>query len=403
MLEFDTVSSQNYVANTAWWTGFLFACLAVACILWMLWKRSYTITKRLKTENLIGDWERILFKSLDDKKILTRNFHKVKFKKNKYKNNLKQNITKIKNDDFEKYIPLIEQDLPQFLYLWNYIHESLRGEAKTKLNKLGEDLKLAEKALKMLAKRNLKNKLIAIETLGNLNHKDSWQILTHYAENKNPVISLWAVIALFRINKETALKEYFHYIAKREDWSPVFVAKLLKELTADFISKHLSDLVGDCYLAKINDKQLARVISYLSLAHSCDYQPLINQILSESFQQEILISCLRLSNSVEMLPQIRKLAKDSRWQVRMQVVLALGRFGNEEDINFLIASLNDIEWWVRYRSAYALTSMPFITEKYLVELTETLPNEFARDILKQVLSEIRMQCLTQPSSMSLSR
>ncbi|MCU0240506.1 MAG: HEAT repeat domain-containing protein [Pyrinomonadaceae bacterium] len=227
--------------------------------------------------------------------------------------------------------------------------------------------------------------------------------MTKFADDKNPIISLWTVKALFRIDKDLALQHYFSMIAKREDWSPVLVAKLLKELTSDFISKPLSDLVGDYYIKNLPDRQMARVISYLSLAHVSDYSNLIAQIMSESNQQEILIACLRLADSEQMLPRIRKLAKDDRWQVRMQVVLALGRLGEEEDVEILVKALNDIEWWVRYRAACALTSMPFMTEEYLIELSETLPNEFARDIVKQVLAEIDLQCQTQPSSITLSR
>jgi hypothetical protein len=402
-LVFAIVSNPNIVATIAWWVGFSFTIAAIFCIAWMYWMRNEAQMKKERVELIIGNWETMLFKSLENNQPKNLSFWKTSLKKKKNRNNFKPSEVCIDEHEIERHKYLIEEDLTQFLLLWNYVHESLRGKSKSKLNLLGKELNLAEKARNLSKKRNLKQKLLAIETLGNLQDSNSWTLLDALANDKNPIISLWTVTALFRINKEKALKQYFHLIAEREDWSPVFVAKLLKELTSDFISKPLTDLIGDSFYSQIPDRQLARLVSYLSLAHSYDYNPLINQILNESNQQEVLMACLRLVNSEEMIPRIRKLAKDDRWQIRMQVVLALSKFGSENDLDILITALNDIEWWVRYRAAYAISSMPTISEEYIIELSNTLPNEFSRDILKQVLAEIKFQCLTQPSYNTLSR
>ncbi|HQU83466.1 MAG TPA: HEAT repeat domain-containing protein, partial [Pyrinomonadaceae bacterium] len=139
------------------------------------------------------------------------------------------------------------------------------------------------------------------------------------------------------------------------------------------------------------------------VAHSMDYSLLINRILNESKQTEVIIACLRLVNSDYLLPHVRELMKSERWEIRMQVALTLGRLGHEEDVDLLIHALNDLDWWVRYRAACSLVTMPGMTEEKTAELAETLPNQFARDILQQVLSEIRLLCFIQPSSSYLSK
>ena len=147
---------------------------------------------------------------------------------------------------------------------------------------------------------------------------------------------------------------------------------------------------------------MSRLISYLVLAHVSDRTAVVNRILLESDEMEVLIACLRLVNSDDDLTRIRALIKDTRWEVRLQVVLTLGRLGHDEDVELLIGALDDPDWWVRYRTASVLFSMPGVTEERLESLAETLPNPFARDILRQVLNELRLLCYTQ-STLTLSR
>ena len=77
--------------------------------------------------------------------------------------------------------------------------------------------------------------------------------------------------------------------------------------------------------------------------------------------------------------------------------------GHDEDLGLLIEALNDLDRWVRYRAASALMIMPSITEEKIADLAENLPNEFARDILRQVLAENRLLCFNRTSSSILSK
>ena len=294
------------------------------------------------------------------------------------------------------------RDLPHLLREWNYLHETLAGESKNGLNHLINRLGLYAPTLKMLKSPFLDTRLLAINTLGNLGEPNAYDEIEKIVANRDPVVSSWAWRALFRVDTPKTIEKHLPLIVLRNEWSPIFVARVLNEIDTDEISIPLCRLAEESYATGVPERQMSRLISYLILAHVSGYNALINRILIESDEMEVLIACLRLVNSDDDLTRIRQLVKDERWEVRLQAVLTLGRLGHKEDIRLLIDALNDTDWWVRYRTAATLYSMPGITEEKLEELTETLPNLFARDILRQVLNEKRLLCFT-PTSISLSR
>lgn len=311
--------------------------------------------------------------------------------------------TYIEKGRFDPVEPLPSQDLPHFLFLWNYLHESLRGNSKEYLNSLAHNLKIDDSGYKWLRSRSLRKKILAINTFGNLRERKAYDEIERLTHHRDPIISLWAWRALLRIDFEETLGQHFSMIAERKDWSPTFVAKVLLESDKDLLSEPLVRLVEESYEKNVGERQLARLISYLNVVHVRSSSPLIHKILAESAQTEVVIACLRLVKSDESLERVRELIKSERWEIRLQVVQTLGRLGHDEDLELLIDSLNDLDWWVRYRAASALMIMPSMTEEKIADLAENLPNEFARDILRQVLAENRLLCFNQTSSSILSR
>ncbi len=147
---------------------------------------------------------------------------------------------------------------------------------------------------------------------------------------------------------------------------------------------------------------MARLISYLAFSQVYDHAPLIDRIIRKSNEKEVLIACLRLIQDDGVLERVRELARDERWEVRLQAVLSLGRLGHNEDVDTLIEALDDTDWWVRYRAASVLVEMPGVSSGKIDRLTQTLPNQFARDILMQLKAEKELSCF-KPSSLALSR
>lgn len=386
----ESVFASDAAATIAWLVGASLTALSLGCIGLIFGLRSWSERTKHNREIVVEKWETTLFRATE-----------VFESESRADNDLRELSAEARNF-FQLNPHLDRRDLPYLMYEWNYIHESLVGESKRGLNFLAENINLSALSLKMLRSPLLDRRLLAINTLGNLGDRKAYSDIEKILLDRDPVISSWAWRALFRIDTQKTLDEHLYLIVSREDWSPIFVARVLQEIEADVLSEPLCKLVEECHLNSVRERQMSRLISYLSLAHVADQTKIVNKILLESDETEVIIACLRLVNSDDDLTKIREFANDTRWEIRLQVALTLGRLGHEEDIDRLIDLLDDPDWWVRYRTAGALTGMPGMTEDKLEALTETLPNQFARDILLQVLTEMRLLCFTQ-TSLTLSR
>ncbi len=289
-----------------------------------------------------------------------------------------------------------------FLEEWNYIHESVEGDAKIGLNQLANTLDLYENIIALVGSSHFDRRLIAINTLGNLKAVQAYQEIRAFAAHHDAILSSWAWRALTRIDTERLLADDLAMIASRSDWSPIFVAEVLHEMDADLLSQPLCSLVSDSFESRTAERQMARLVSYLSFTHVSDHRPLLKLMIEDSNEKEVLIACLRLVQGDHSLERVRELAHDQRWEIRLQAVLTLGRLGHDEDVDTLIAALDDRDWWVRYRSASALLNMPTMSPNRIAKITSSHPNQFAREILMQVQAEMELSCF-KPSSLALSR
>ena len=84
---------------------------------------------------------------------------------------------------------------------------------------------------------------------------------------------------------------------------------------------------------------------------------------------------------------MREYLHHESWQVRVKAVNVLGRLGGAHDYARLLPLLSDSEWWVRYRAAKALCSLPGIEMSQIKGLSKKHADEFARDMLVHVLAE----------------
>ena len=73
--------------------------------------------------------------------------------------------------------------------------------------------------------------------------------------------------------------------------------------------------------------------------------------------------------------------------VRIQAARALGRIGKPEHVELLTRMLADRDWWVRYRAAQALVSLPFMGPNALRRLRDSQEDRYAGDILEQTMAE----------------
>ena len=387
------VIAFNTAVLLAWWTGTVFVLLGVLTICAMFVLRRRTALEKKLAASVTKKWEERMYDAILGREALQSTAENRK-------NTLpaeREEGAPVRGEPFPK------RELPHFLYLWNYLHESLRGNSKEQLNRLAQTLRIDVNTYKMLKSRSLKNRILAINTFGNFRERKAYGEIEKLIYERDPVISLLAWRALLQIDFEETIAEHFSMIAARADWSPIFVAQILREQDCDSISGPLAALVEKCRENKLAERQMARLISYLTFTPIGSYTTLVNKILAESDETEVLIACLRLVQTDDSLERVRALFKSGRWEIRLQVVQTLGRLGHPEDVELLIDALNDLDWWVRYRAARALLKMPAMTTRKLSRLAKNLPNEFARDMLEQVLAEERLLCLNQTPPSILSR
>ena len=284
---------------------------------------------------------------------------------------------------------LPRRDVFSFLLLWNYLQDSLRDEAHENLNRVARQIGIDQQAFQLLEQGNLRRKLIAIQTLGWLREKQAWNKLLEIADDDDPVLSLTAAKALLRIDGALAVESIIEFVKRRDDWSTAMVAGMLSEAGADLISAPLARAALETPL-----EHAPRMIHFLELAHAEIALPVVHQMMERSTEMEIITACLRVLQNPEDLPIVRQLLKDERWQIRLQAAVFLGRTGTHEDEARLAHACGDLEWWVRYRAAQALAHLPSMSAEHLSEIAESHFNEFARDIIRQVIAErqVLQQC-----------
>jgi HEAT repeat protein len=294
---------------------------------------------------------------------------------------------------------LARRDLSNFLLLWNHLHESLLDESKDHLNQIAYALSIDQIAIKMLRRGNLRKRLLAIVTLGQLRERDAWDELSRLTQQHDAVSSVAAARALVLIDPAKAIPQLIPLLSSRPDWTAARVAGIFQAAGADIIS----DPIASAAIAFSREdttkradqpgpiNHAARMVRYLQLTHNNSALTAARTIAESSRDPEVLAACLQLLNSSEDLEVIRACLKHEAWPVRVQAAAALGRVGEPEDEPRLIPLLSDKQWWVRYRAAQALSRLPSMRAPRLKLIQAKQADPFARDMLAQVMAEVELQ------------
>ncbi|WP_309680681.1 HEAT repeat domain-containing protein [Polaromonas sp.] len=279
-------------------------------------------------------------------------------------------------------LPVLQaRDRLFFLKLWNYLQESLRGSASDRLNELARRLKCDVAARGYLKKGRRAERLLAILTLGHLRDSASWEELADQATRPDSLASIHAARAMTRIDPLPAIDRLLPLLLARDDWGITQVAGFLAEARPAF-GLHLTKNIRT-----MNQRHWPRALQ-LADALRLELPPATMQfILGNSRSVEALVAALRLASGLPLLPTVRRFLRHPDWRVRVEVARCLGNFGDRGDLLLLQHLLEDKHWWVRYRAAQSLASMPFFGPEELRALRAKTDDALARDMLDQVLAE----------------
>lgn len=267
-----------------------------------------------------------------------------------------------------------------FFKIWIHLHQSVRGEASAGLNDVGYRLGCDRIANQLMCKRYRAEKLLAILAIGHLRDISSWPHLLHEARQQDSAISLHALWALMQIDPRTTSRELMSLLLQRGDWPLSKVASIVQEAREE-CEPVLAEVIPG-----ISPESLPRALHLADAMRIQLPSTLLAGLLRDASVQ-IVIAALRLSTMPDLLDEVRKHLDHADWRVRVQVAKALGRIGERSDIPRLQALLIDPQWWVRYRAAQALISLPFISQGEIDRLCAATTDRYAADMLRQVSAE----------------
>jgi HEAT repeat protein len=266
-----------------------------------------------------------------------------------------------------------------FLRLWAYLHESLRGEAATRLNEAAVALGLDRTVRRLLRAGARAEKLQAVVAAGLLRDQPSWEALVEIAHSADSLLSVNAARSLVRIDPLAAAQVLVPLLVRREDWDLSRVASFLDEARQPFwlvMAKAIPELAGE---------PLARA---LLLAEALRLQlpdATLARLLQEGQPPSVVHAALQLADSPLLAQAVRDCLAHPDPRVRTAAAMRMRRLASAQDQPALQALLQDPAWPVRQAAAQALCALPSLDATDLELLLQA--NPLAADVLRQALSE----------------
>lgn len=268
------------------------------------------------------------------------------------------------------------------LELWNSFRALVDGPAAISLIELGRFAGIERIAVRRLSSRRLTSRLLGAQTLGFLGSDTRWGEMAGFLDDDNAALSITTALALARIDPDRALGPLMARLPARRDWPKTNVSQMLALLGAERISAPFTELVrhGD-------EDTRAYLLTFAQLLAPDVYDMLATDLMRASTDPRVLAASLKLVSGRLGLPRLPWLAAHDVSFVRIQAAHTLGRIGKPEHVDQLARMLADDEWWVRYRAAQALVSLPFLGPNALRRMRDTQEDRYAGDILEQAMAE----------------
>lgn len=362
-MEFAT-NSENTV-QIVWWIGLATIILVVLVMLQVLAFRGIVVFRERRRKRVGKFWHPILLESIVS---------------------VPRQVPRLK-----------KADAYEFLTLWNYLYESLHDHRVEKLNEAARMAGADIAARRFLKKTKTRRRLMAVMALGNLGDEESWGALEKLANWTEANLSFTAAQALMQIDAEKAIKIVMPLVASRTDWTREAVSRMFRKAGADAISLPLSKaVIAACRTDSLTPdadalgQHAPRLIYLMRRAHPRFVTYVVRYVLLTMTNIEAIAAALKVYDDPAILPAVRQLLSDRCWEIRVNAANAIGRTGTEQDEKLLIGALQDKEWWVRYRSAQALASLGSVNMEKLENYAAAQTDDFARDILRQVMAERRL-------------
>ena len=286
--------------------------------------------------------------------------------------------------------PLSRRELEGFLVLWCRALESLRGHAQDHLREMARRIGVEGHLRKLLKSKKMQLQLLAVISLGHLRARDAIPMLLELVRESPSLVSTNAARALMRIDPALAMPHVLEATASRADWALSNVVPAFSEVDPAQVGPVLAAAVSTELYKEgrgIRTGGVARLLRLHVAAHSTALRPALLEVLTQSENVSALVASLSALSHPQDVEHARRLLKHVHWPIRAAAARALGRLGSGEDFARLRDVLGDASWWVRYRTAQALTALPGVPATELHDLARGLTDRFAADMLRQAIAE----------------
>lgn len=274
---------------------------------------------------------------------------------------------------------LARRDRSRFVRLWTYLHESVRGDASERLNRVALELGIDRGARELLRHGSRTQQLQAILAAGYLKDRGAWDTLQAMARSRDGLVSVNAARALIRIDALEGAQFLMPLILARHDWEVTRVAVFLADARDAFWLLLLKGLPA------LEPRDLPRALALSEALRLQLPAPTLRYLLNPNQPPAVVCCALRLAAAAELAPEVRGCLAHPDPDVRLQAALALTRLGGPDDVPRLVALLDDPQWPVRLGAAQALAALPYLTTEQLAALQR--PGGAANDVLRHVVAE----------------
>lgn len=281
-------------------------------------------------------------------------------------------------------LPVVRRhDETDLLEEWNRVRALVDGKAVDNLIVLARRTAIRDIAVRKLRQRRLAARILGVHTLGHLREAAFRDEVLELVQHPHTALSITAAEALIDIDPASAGKTIVPLLAERRDWPRDRVSSLLRRAGSERISEPVYRAIRSA-----DDADKAYLLQFTRLVEPEVLDALVTDLLRENNDPAVLNAALKLVNGFSGVPRIASLLRHKVWYVRMQAATVLGRVGQAEHLSLLLELVADPEWWVRYRAAQALASLPFLGPNRLRQIRAEQTDPYAVDILRQAYAEV---------------
>jgi hypothetical protein len=248
---------------------------------------------------------------------------------------------------------------------------------------------LATLAVTHVESRHYAKRMVALLSLGFLHQTEQLQLLRERMQQGHSHTAIYAGRAMLQIDAATHAETVARILLEKAELDLALTAVIFKPYRAALMpvmqalwQKHEVATLGHDAADDQWSLRWLRLARALQLQLPSDW---LAPQLQDTRNVEALIAAIRLFQSENGLAPLLPLAQHPDWRVRAQVARALSYVGTRSEAEILVRMTTDAQWWVRFRSAQALLSLPGLDVEQVRQWVADTGDRYALQMMQAVI------------------